>query len=79
MFKDSFYKKAHSTIFIAMSELFDNSESIDSITLTEKLKEKKQLEAVGGAYFITGLSSSAPTASNVEYYAKIVKENQLCF
>ena len=75
--KDSFYKKAHSTIFIAMSELFDNSESIDSITLTEKLKEKKQLEAVGGAYFITGLSSSAPTASNVEYYAKIVKEKAI--
>ena len=35
--KDSFYKKAHSTIFIAMSELFNNSESIDSITLTDPL------------------------------------------
>jgi len=72
--KDSFYKKVHSTIFIAMSELSENNESIDNITLTEKLKEKEQLESIGGAYFITGLSSSAPTASNVEYYAKIVKE-----
>ena len=42
--------------------------------LQEKLKQKKQLDVVGGAYFITGLSSEAPTAANVEYYAKIVKE-----
>ncbi len=72
--KDSFYKKIHSIIFLAMQELDESEETIDNVTLIEKLKQKKQLDVVGGPYFITGLSSEAPTAENVEYYAKIVKE-----
>jgi len=72
--KNSFYKKIHSIIFLAMQELDESEETIDNVTLIEKLKQKKQLDMVGGAYFITGLSSEAPTAANVEYYAKIVKE-----
>ena len=75
--KDSFYKKIHSIIFIAMQELDESEVNIDNITLIEKLKENKQLDVVGGAYFITGLSSEAPTAANVEYYAKIVKEKAI--
>jgi len=72
--RDSFYKKIHSTIFAAMESLFEKNESIDIITLTEELKKNKQLDEIGGAYFITSLSSEAPTAANVEYYANIVKE-----
>ena len=75
--KNSFYKKIHSIIFMAMEELYSNKEEIDNVTLTEKLKQKKQLDMVGGAYFITGLSSEAPTAANVEYYAKIVQEKAI--
>ena len=41
------------------------------------MKKIGKLEEVGGAYFITGLSSEAPTASNVEYYAKIIKEKEI--
>ena len=72
--QNSFYKKNHSIIFSAMEDLDENEDEIDNITLIEKLKQKKQLDVVGGAYFITGLSSEAPTAANVEYYAKIVKD-----
>lgn len=72
--QDSFYKKTHSIIFSAMEDLDEDGDSIDNVTLIEKLKQKKQLDVVGGAYFITGLSSEAPTAANVEYYAKIVKD-----
>ena len=75
--QNSFYKNIHSVIFSAMEELDEAGESIDNVTLIEKLKEKKQLDLVGGAYFITGLSSEAPTAANVEYYAKIVKEKAI--
>ena len=75
--KDSFYKKSHATIFSAMQDLDELEDSIDNITLIEKLKQKKQLDIVGGAYFITGLSSEAPTAANVEYYAKIVKDKAI--
>ena len=72
--QDSFYKKKHSIIFSAMQDLDEAEDSIDNITLIERLKQKKQLDMVGGAYFITGLSAEAPTAANVEYYARIVKD-----
>ena len=69
-----FYKESHSKIFLVMSDLFDKGEPIDTISVINKLKKNKQIDSVGGAYFITGLVESVPTAANVESYAKIVLE-----
>ena len=69
-----FYKESHSKIFLVMSALFDKGEPIDTISVINKLKKNKQIDNVGGAYFITGLVESVPTAANVESYAKIVLE-----
>ena len=69
-----FYKESHSKIFLVMSDLFDKGEPIDTISVINKLKKNKQIDDVGGAYFITGLVESLPTAANVESYAKIVLE-----
>ena len=69
-----FYKESHSKIFLVMSDLFDKGEPIDTISVIIKLKKNKQIDNVGGAYFITGLVESVPTAANVESYAKIVLE-----
>tara|TARA_B100000475_G_C15025859_1_gene325918 strand:- start:1907 stop:3274 length:1368 start_codon:yes stop_codon:yes gene_type:complete len=69
-----FYKESHSKIFLVMSDLFDKGEPIDTISVINKLKKNKQIDNVGGAYFITGLVESIPTAANVESYAKIVLE-----
>ena len=69
-----FYKESHSKIFLVMSDLFDKGEPIDTISVINKLKKNKQIDDVGGAYFITGLVESVPTAANVESYAKIVLE-----
>ena len=69
-----FYKESHSKIFLVMSDLFDKGEPIDTISVVNKLKKNKQIDNVGGAYFITGLVESVPTAANVESYAKIVLE-----
>jgi len=69
-----FYKESHSKIFLVMSDLFDKGEPIDTISVINKLKKNKQVDDVGGAYFITGLVESVPTAANVESYAKIVLE-----
>ena len=69
-----FYKESHSKIFLVMSDLFDKGEPIDTISVINKLKKNKQIDNVGGAYFITGLVESVPTAANVESYAKIVLE-----
>ncbi len=72
-----FYRESHSRIFSSMMELFDEGEPIDTVSLVDHLKKKKQLKAVGGAYYITGLMESVPTVANVERYAKIVLEKAL--
>ncbi len=69
---ESFYKSAHSKIFDSMLTLFDKSQNIDTITVIDQLQKNNTLEEVGGAYYMTGLSNDAPSAENVEYYAKIV-------
>ena len=71
---DHFYKDAHTKIFSTMITLFNENEPVDTISVTDRLKKNKELESVGGAYFITGLVDSVPTAANVESYAKIVLE-----
>jgi len=74
---EHFYKDAHSKIFSVMIGLFQEGEPIDTISVVDKLKKNKQLEGVGGAYYITGLVEAVPTTANVESYAKIVLEKAL--
>ena len=72
-----FYKDAHSKIFSAMIGLFEKGESVDTVAVIESLKQKNELDNVGGAYFITGLVDLVPTAAHVEQYSKIVMEKAL--
>ncbi|GAB4387289.1 MAG: replicative DNA helicase [Thermodesulfovibrionales bacterium] len=74
---EDFYRESHRKIFRAMLDLFDKSEAIDLITLTELLERKKELEAVGGASYLSALASQVPTAANVVYHSKIVREKAL--
>jgi len=72
-----FYRDAHRRLYDSMIELFDKSEPIDIITLTDQLKRKGELELIGGVSYLTSLVSMIPTAANVRYHAKIVKEKAL--
>ncbi len=72
--QENFYKDANAKIFQTMVELFNSGEPVDAISVINRLKKKKQLDAVGGAYYITGLSETVPTTANVSHYAKIVLE-----
>ena len=75
MLDDSdFYREAHRIVFQAMLELFNRNEAVDLITVTEQLRKDENMEKVGGIAFVTSLANSVPTAANVEYHAKIVKE-----
>ena len=75
--KSSFYSNPNSIIFDSIVDLFDENKNIDYISLIDSLKRKKELKAVGGAYYVTGLSKNAPSAENVEYYMQIVKEKSI--
>ena len=69
-----FYKEAHKKIFEAMLILSEESNPIDTVSVSNELKKKKSLKSVGGLYYLTGLVDKVPTAANIETYASIVKE-----
>jgi replicative DNA helicase len=71
---EDFYRDAHKRIYSAMLELYDKSEPIDLITLTDQMRKREELEAVGGASYLSSIVSQVPTSANVRYHAKIVKE-----
>ncbi len=74
---DDFYKSSHGKVFEAIIALSDRGEEIDLITVTHELRARGQLEQVGGAAYVSGLTSNVPTSANVEYYARIVKESSV--
>jgi len=74
---EDFYKDAHRVIFETIVNMYDRGEPIDLVTVTEELRKHGALEKVGGVSYITTLAGVVPTAANVEYYARIVKEKSL--
>jgi replicative DNA helicase len=71
---NDFYRDAHRRIFDKMVALNERHDAIDFITLKEELARSGQLDDVGGPAYIASLADGVPRATNVEYYAKIVKE-----
>ena len=72
--EEYFYVPAHQTIYSVLVDLWNAGEAIDLITYTQALRDRKLLESVGGAAFVTSLFNFVPTAANVEYYINIVRE-----
>jgi replicative DNA helicase len=68
----NFYAEKHSIICEAMFELFSKSEPIDLLSLSNRLRERGQLEQIGGSSYLTELVSLVPSASNARHYADIV-------
>ncbi len=69
-----FYDLRHRTIYEALVEMFDHKEPIDAITLQQRLKDRQQLEPVGGLAYLSALPDTVPTAANLGYYLEIVRE-----
>jgi replicative DNA helicase len=74
---DDFYRDAHRRIFNALINLSERDEPADLITLTNELRKIDQLDSIGGASYLASLIDSVPTAANIEYYARIVKEKAI--
>ena len=71
---DDFYREAHRKIYDSLIDISERNEPVDLITLTNELRKKEHLDAIGGASYITTLIDSVVTAANIEYYARIIKE-----
>ena len=73
----SFYVEKHRNIWKTMLELFGKGTPIDLLSLSSRLKEKKQLEQVGGASFLTELVNAVPSSTNAKHYADIVEKKHM--
>jgi len=74
---DDFYRDAHRKIYDTLIDLSERDEPADLITMTNELRKKNQLDSIGGASYLAFLIDSVPTAANIEYYARIVKEKAI--
>ena len=71
---EDFYRSAHAKMFTAITELFAKNEPVDLVTLANILKEKGQLEEIGGATYLAKLVDTAPLAVNAQHYARIIRD-----
>jgi replicative DNA helicase len=74
---DDFFLDQHRRVYTQMISLGESQQAIDLVTLTEELHRKGELEASGGAPYLAALADGMPKVSNVEHYARIVKEKAL--
>lgn len=71
---EDFYRSVHQKIFSGIVELFSKNEPVDLVTLTNALKERGNLEEIGGATYLATLVDTVPLAVNAKHYAKIVHD-----
>src|SRR6266404_494191 len=74
---EDFFLDQHRRVFTQMIALGESQQAIDLITLTEELHRRGDLEAAGGAPYLASLADGMPRVSNVEHYARIVKEKAI--
>lgn len=74
---ECFYDLRHQTIFKVLVEMFDRKDAVDLITLSQRLKDSGQLEAVGGLAYLSGLQDAVPSAANLGYYLNILREKHV--
>jgi len=72
-----FYRGIHQEIYRACQELFEKGEPIDLLSVSNRLKDKKLLEEIGGNSYLTELINSVPTSAHVFNYAKIVQRKRV--
>jgi replicative DNA helicase len=72
-----FYREANRRIFRVMARLFQRGQVIDTVTVGEELSKLDELDGVGGLQYVAELLDAVPTAANIEYHAKIVRERAL--
>ncbi|MDQ1281657.1 MAG: replicative helicase [Patescibacteria group bacterium] len=75
--KNDFYSEKHKIIFETIHDLINKKEPIDLLTVSAKLREKKELEQIGGTDYLSNLLGLVGSASNIIYYANIIKKKSV--
>ena len=74
---ESFYLDAHQMIYRSIISLFERSNPVDILTVTEELKQRGELDKAGGAHYLVDLSNRIASAANIEYHARIIAQKQI--
>ena len=77
LFSEDFYQPQHRLIYEATLSLYHQNAPIDVLSLSSRLKEKKQLGEIGGASYLTSLVNKTPTSAHIIHYANIVHEKKV--
>ena len=75
--EEDFYRERHRLVFRAVKRLYERSEPVDALTVSELLKQQGDLEEAGGRDAVSQLASTVPVPGNARHYARIVKQNSL--
>ena len=73
----SFYREANRRIFRAMVRLYSRGEVIDVVTLSDELKSAGELEGAGGMSYLARLVDAVPTAANIEFHCRILRDKSV--
>jgi len=75
--EEDFYRTANRLVFRGMLALSERNQPVDQITLTEYFRGTGELEQIGGASYIAELVQTVPSAANIRYHSKIVRDKSL--
>ena len=75
--EEHFYDEKNAKIFAAILSLVEKKTPLDLTTITSELKNKKQLNEVGGVEYLTEILDFVPTATNIDYYIKDVEDTAI--
>ncbi len=74
---ESFYKESHQKIYAAIKDLFGESEPIDILTVTQKLRSKGEIDEVGGPFYISQLTNRVASTANTEAHARVISQKYI--
>src|SRR5690606_33352905 len=72
--RDDLYSAAHGVIFDALREIADRNPETDLVELTDRLRDRAELDEVGGAEYLVQLAEGVPSAVNAPHYARLVAD-----
>jgi replicative DNA helicase len=73
----SFYKEEHQKIFEAIKYLSANEKPVDLLMVTQQLKDREQLDEVGGPGYITQLTRRVASAAHIEFHSRIIAQKYI--
>ncbi len=74
---EAFYKNANSLIYDAIKKLFDNSEAIDLLTVSNQLKKDGTFDKIGGDYYLIQLTQKVSSSAHIEFHARIILQKYI--